>query len=61
MSHPIGWILLEVAIGLIVAANVATLLVGGGNKALEFALTIAAVAVAVGCEIQRRRARKHHA
>jgi len=49
MSHPIGWILLEVAVGLIVAANVATLFAGGG-KTLDVALTIGAVAVAVGCE-----------
>jgi len=50
MSHPIGWILLEVAVGLIVAANVATLFAAGGNKTLDVALTIGAVAVAVGCE-----------
>ena len=36
--------------GLIVAANVATLFAGGGNKTLDIALTIGAVAVAVGCE-----------
>jgi len=61
MSRPIGWILLEIAMGLIVAAMVTTLLAGGGNKTLEVALTIAAVAVGVGCERQRRRSARNAA
>jgi len=40
---------------------VTTLLAGGGNKTLEVALTIAAVAVGVGCERQRRRSARNAA
>ncbi len=61
MSRPIGWIILEVSMGLLAAANVVTLLSGGGKKAFEIVLTVGAVAVAFAAEVQRRRARKNAA
>ncbi len=59
MSSPIGWILLEIAMALLVFANIATFITGSGYKILEVALTVAGVAVGVSAESQRRRARRN--
>jgi len=61
MSHPIGWILLEIAMALLVFANIATFITGGGNKIFEVALTGGGIAVGLTAEIQRRRARRNAA
>ena len=59
MSRPIGWILLEIAMALLVFANIATFITGGGNKILEVTLTVAGVAVGLSAESQRRRANRN--
>ena len=61
MSRPIGWILLEIAMTLLVFASIATFVMGGGNKALEVVLTVAGVAIGLSAEIQRRRAKRNAA
>ena len=61
MSHPIGWILLEIAMALLVFANIATFITGGGNKIFEVALTGGGFAVGLTAEIQRHRARRNAA
>jgi len=61
MSHPIGWILLQVASALIILANLLSLVEGGGARTLKVVLIIAAIGAGVGVEIQRRRSRKNAA
>ncbi len=58
MSHPIGWILLEIAMALLAFANIASFVAGGGNRILEVGLTVGAVAIGLSAEIQRRRAKR---
>ncbi len=61
MSHPIGWILLQVASALIILANLLSLVEGGGARTLKVVLIIVAIGAGVGVEIQRRRSRKNAA
>ncbi len=61
MSHPIGWVLVEIAMALIVLANITSFVAGGGSKVLEVALAVAAVAIGLRAEIQRRRAKNNAA
>ena len=56
MSHPIGWILLEIAMALLAFANIASFVVGGGNRILEVGLTVGAVAVGLSAEVQLHEA-----
>ncbi len=61
MSHPIGWVLVEIAMALLVLAMITSFVAGGGSKVLEVVLAVAAVAIGLRAETQRRRAKKNAA
>lgn len=58
MSRKVGWILLEFAMVLLLIGQVIDLVGGQGNKLVEIALAVLAVAVGISAEVSRRRVGK---